>query len=294
MKEKIMSQVIEQALNNQEGGPFAAIITDKEGNIIATGHNKVTSSNDPTAHAEVDAIRNACKKLNTHQLDDCIIYSSCEPCPMCLSAIIWSNIKEVYYAATRHDAEKIGFRDSIIYDYLANKNNIIITKKIDLSNESEKTLLAIFILLAITVISLFIYYLTMDKPPEINNEIALPLINEEPISTSISISNLNTEDNEEIEYLFQVTNHSNDEVSKEVKDYNIEIINASNYNIEIQLQKLDNEEYKKINLSEQFISENISFNTKEKDNHNYKLIISSTETFEEFSFIGLSINPVID
>lgn len=137
MNEKIMQLAVEEAINNKNGGPFAAIITDKNHNIIAVGHNKVTTTHDPTAHAEVSAIRLACEKLNTHQLNDCIIYSSCEPCPMCLSAIIWSNIKEVYYAATRYDAENIGFRDSVIYDYLNNKNKIIDVKKINLENETE-------------------------------------------------------------------------------------------------------------------------------------------------------------
>ena len=100
-------------------------ITDKDGNIVSVGHNMVLSSHDPTNHAEVVAIRKTCEKLGTHDLSDCIIYSSCEPCPMCLSAIIWSNIKTMYYGATRYDAANAGFRDDAIYNYLDNKNNIL-------------------------------------------------------------------------------------------------------------------------------------------------------------------------
>lgn len=119
-------------ISSNEGGPFGAVITDKSGNIISTGHNQVLKNNDPTAHAEVMAIRNACSKLSTYDLSNYILYTSCEPCPMCLSAIIWSNIKEVYYACTREDAEDIGFRDNIIYDYLEGKNkNLINLKQID-------------------------------------------------------------------------------------------------------------------------------------------------------------------
>lgn len=98
-----------------DGGPFGAVIVDKSGNVISRGHNEVLTSHDPTNHAEVVAIRKACLKLKTHDLSDCIIYSSCEPCPMCLSAIIWSNIKVMYFGATRYDAAAAGFRDDVIY-----------------------------------------------------------------------------------------------------------------------------------------------------------------------------------
>ena len=101
-----------------EGGPFGAVIVNKDGNIISNGNNKVLKENDPTAHAEIVAIRKACKKLNTYDLSEYILYTNCEPCPMCLSAIIWANIKQVYYACTKEDAGEIGFRDDIIYDYL--------------------------------------------------------------------------------------------------------------------------------------------------------------------------------
>lgn len=117
---------------NGEGGPFGAVIVDKQGNIIAQASNQVIKNNDPTAHAEIQAIRMASKKLGTYDLKDLILYTSCEPCPMCLSAIIWSNIKEVYYACTREDAGKIGFRDDIIYEYLKGKKvNLLNIKQID-------------------------------------------------------------------------------------------------------------------------------------------------------------------
>lgn len=115
-----------KGIKNNEGGPFGAVITDKEGNIIANGNNKVLKNNDPTAHAEIVAIREACKKLNTYDLSEYILYTSCEPCPMCLSAIIWSNIKKVYYGCTKKDAGKIGFRDDMIYEYLKGNNKDLI------------------------------------------------------------------------------------------------------------------------------------------------------------------------
>jgi len=99
-------------------GPFGCIITDLEYNEIATGHNKVTELNDPTAHAEIVAIRNACSKLNTFNLSNCRLFTSCEPCPMCLSAIYWSRIENIVYANTRSDAKNIGFDDEFIYDEL--------------------------------------------------------------------------------------------------------------------------------------------------------------------------------
>ena len=100
--------------NNSDGGPFGAVIT-KNDIVIANGNNKVTIDNDPTAHAEIVAIRNACKELNDFNLSECILYTSCEPCPMCLSAIYWARIDKIYYANTREDARKIDFDDSIIY-----------------------------------------------------------------------------------------------------------------------------------------------------------------------------------
>src|SRR5690554_2976923 len=96
----------EEGMNNGAGGPFGAIVV-KDGKIIAEGYNQVTSANDPTAHAEVVAIREACKKLDSFQLEDCIIYTSCEPCPMCLGAIYWARPKAVYYGCTKEDAAEI-------------------------------------------------------------------------------------------------------------------------------------------------------------------------------------------
>jgi guanine deaminase len=117
---EFMDQAIERAIAGvlkNDGGPFGCIIT-KNGQIIGSGNNRVTSTNDPTAHAEIIAIRNACQKLNSFQLDDCIIYTSCEPCPMCLGAIYWARPKKVYYAANKSDAAKIGFDDDFIYKEL--------------------------------------------------------------------------------------------------------------------------------------------------------------------------------
>jgi guanine deaminase len=115
-----MEKAIEVALNNvltSRGGPFGAIVV-KDGKIIGTGRNEVTASNDPTAHAEVQAIRNACQYLNDFQLNDCDIYTSCEPCPMCIGAIYWARPKNVFYACTKQEAAKIGFDDQFIYDQL--------------------------------------------------------------------------------------------------------------------------------------------------------------------------------
>ena len=102
-------------LENNEGGPFGCIIV-KDDKIVGKGNNRVTSSNDPTAHAEIVAIREACKNIGKFQLHDCEIYTSCEPCPMCLGAIYWARPKIVYYANNRKDAAEIGFDDSMIYD----------------------------------------------------------------------------------------------------------------------------------------------------------------------------------
>lgn len=100
------------------GGPFGACVV-KDGKIIGKGINRVIKDNDPTAHAEVVAIRNACKHIGSYDLSDCELYTSCYPCPMCLSAIIWANIKVVYYGNTKEDAADIGFRDEFIYDFLS-------------------------------------------------------------------------------------------------------------------------------------------------------------------------------
>ena len=117
MKIKFMKAAVEAALNgmnNNEGGPFGCIVV-KDGKIVGKGNNKVTSTNDPTAHAEVNAIRDACKNLNSFQLEGCEIYSSCEPCPMCLGAIYWAHLYKVYYGSNQEDAANIGFDDAFIY-----------------------------------------------------------------------------------------------------------------------------------------------------------------------------------
>lgn len=126
---KIAKENADNGIANKEGGPFGAVMTDKEGNIIANGNNRVLKNNDPTAHAEIVAIREACKKLNTYDLSDYVLYTSCEPCPMCLSAIIWANIKTVYYGCTKNDAGDIGFRDDVIYDFLNGKNEDLLSLK---------------------------------------------------------------------------------------------------------------------------------------------------------------------
>ena len=118
--QKFMREAIRLSIENieQNGGPFGAVIV-KDGSIIATGTNKVTTSTDPTAHAEVTAIRAAAKELNTFDLSGCTIYTSCEPCPMCLAAIYWARIDHIYYGNTKVDAKNIGFDDSFIYDEIA-------------------------------------------------------------------------------------------------------------------------------------------------------------------------------
>jgi len=115
-------KLAEQNVLNGLGGPFGAVVV-KDGKLIAKSANKVISSNDPTAHAEVAAIRLACKKLQTFDLNYCIIYTSCEPCPMCLGALYWANIKIIYYGNTKADAAAINFDDQFIYDELAKPMN---------------------------------------------------------------------------------------------------------------------------------------------------------------------------
>ena len=112
-----------KTMNNNIGGPFGAVITDKDNNVIAVASNTVLGSHDPTAHAEINAIRKAGEKLKTHDLSGCKIYATGYPCPMCLSAIIWANIKKVYFGTNLKDAEDIGFRDDFIYRYLMKKDS---------------------------------------------------------------------------------------------------------------------------------------------------------------------------
>jgi len=120
-QEKYMDEAIRLAKMNMEnghGGPFGCVIV-KDGVIIASAYNEVLTNNDPTAHAEIVAIRRACSKLNTHQLEGCEIYTSCEPCPMCLGAIYWTRPARVYFAASREDAAEAGFDDNHIYEELS-------------------------------------------------------------------------------------------------------------------------------------------------------------------------------
>ncbi|CCZ47343.1 guanine deaminase [Bacteroides sp. CAG:661] len=119
-KEDFMRKAIELSIENVKngGGPFGAVIV-KDGEIVATGVNRVTANHDPTAHAEVSAIRAACQKLDTFDLSGCEIYTSCEPCPMCLGAIYWAHLDKIYYGNNKTDAARIGFDDSFIYDELA-------------------------------------------------------------------------------------------------------------------------------------------------------------------------------
>ncbi len=119
MSDKFMARAIELSIKsvNKGTGPFGAVII-KDKKIISEGFNTVTSANDPTSHAEISAIRDACKNLNNFSLTGCDLYTTCEPCPMCLSAIYWARIDNVYYANTRSDAQKIDFDDSLIYEEL--------------------------------------------------------------------------------------------------------------------------------------------------------------------------------
>ena len=121
-KEELMRKAIELSVKNvaEGGGPFCAVIA-KDGEIVATGCNRVTDEHDPTAHAEVSAIRAACRKLNTFDLSGCEIYTSCEPCPMCLGAIYWAHLDRMYYGNNQHDAAEIGFDDAFIYEEIALK-----------------------------------------------------------------------------------------------------------------------------------------------------------------------------
>jgi guanine deaminase len=134
---KFMQEAIELSVNNVKsgkGGPFGAVIV-KDGKIIARGANSVTQRNDPTAHAEVNAIREACRVLNTFQLNGCELYTSCEPCPMCLGAIYWARPDKVYYANTKKDAAAINFDDDFIYQEIAKPLHEREMKFIQLSRE---------------------------------------------------------------------------------------------------------------------------------------------------------------
>lgn len=115
-------ELARKGMDSNSGGPFGSIVVHG-GEIIGEGWNQVTSTNDPTAHAEIVAIRQACARLNSFQLDGCVIYASCEPCPMCLGAIYWARPSAVYYACTREDAARIGFDDEFLYEEIKRPNN---------------------------------------------------------------------------------------------------------------------------------------------------------------------------
>lgn len=116
--------------------PFGCVIVNSEGTLIGQGHNRVVLDNDPTAHGEIVAIRDACRNTNDFDLSGCILYTSCEPCPMCLNACKWANIAEVYYAADRYDAENIGFRDRVFYDdTIIELHNIKLQEAVDVMSE---------------------------------------------------------------------------------------------------------------------------------------------------------------
>ncbi len=138
---KIANDLALDNLKTNVGGPFGAVIV-KNNQVIGKGSNHVLKNNDPTAHAEVTAIRDACRFLNTYDLSGCVLYTTCFPCPMCMSAIIWANIQNVYYGNTRTDANNIGFRDNIIYNninsLLNNTSSLLQFKQIDRS-ETIKT-----------------------------------------------------------------------------------------------------------------------------------------------------------
>ena len=138
---KIAKELSDDNLKTNVGGPFGACIV-KDGKIIGKGSNHVLVYNDPTAHAEMVAIRDACKNINSHDLSGAELYTSCYPCPMCLSAIIWSNIKKVYYGNTKEDAADIGFRDDAIYTFIKNlTNNSVDSSLLELENiDREETL----------------------------------------------------------------------------------------------------------------------------------------------------------
>jgi tRNA(Arg) A34 adenosine deaminase TadA len=142
-EEKFMQEAIllsRKGVENNEGGPFGCVIV-KGDKIIGRGNNKVTSTNDPTAHAEITAIRDACNNIGSFQLEDCEIYSSSEPCPMCLGAIYWSRPKKVYFANTRKDAAMIGFDDALIYDEM---NTPLVERKIPIHELGREEALKVF------------------------------------------------------------------------------------------------------------------------------------------------------
>jgi guanine deaminase len=143
MDQPFMARAIQLSIENVHsgrGGPFGAVIV-KDGSIISEGTNQVTSRNDPTAHAEVSAIREACRKLGVFELRDCEIYTSCEPCPMCLGAIYWSHLSRIYFAGNARDASQAGFDDSLIYREITQPHS---TRRIPMIQMMREDALAAF------------------------------------------------------------------------------------------------------------------------------------------------------
>lgn len=131
--EKFMEAALQEAyegIEKNHGGPFGAVVV-KNGKIVGRGHNRVLYKKDPICHGEMEAIRDACKNLETHDLTGCQLYTTAEPCPMCLGGILWSNIQEVYFGCDRIDTDRIGFRDDVFYEYLDGKNDILSIRQID-------------------------------------------------------------------------------------------------------------------------------------------------------------------
>jgi guanine deaminase len=143
MKAKFMREAIRlslQKMRRNHGGPFGAVVV-RRGKIVGRGWNRVVSANDPTAHAEVIAVREACRRLKTFRLDDCELYASCEPCPMCLAAIYWARLGKIYYANTRRDAAAIGFDDDFLYHEVARP---VSRRKIPMQQLLRKSALKVF------------------------------------------------------------------------------------------------------------------------------------------------------
>ena len=136
-----MKEALKEAycgIKEKEGGPFGSVVV-KDGSIVGRGHNRVLLKKDPTCHGEMEAIRDACKNLNTHDLSGCELYTTAEPCPMCLGGILWANIKKVYYGCNRLDTAEIGFRDDMFYEYLDGKKELLL-----LEEDSREACLELF------------------------------------------------------------------------------------------------------------------------------------------------------
>lgn len=133
MSDKYMKQALIEAcegISKGHGGPFGSVVV-RQGSIVGRGHNRVLEKHDPTCHGEIEAIRDACKKLGTHDLSGCVLYTTAEPCPMCLGAIMWANITEVYYGCTKLDTAEIGFRDDDFYKHLSGEAKVLELQECD-------------------------------------------------------------------------------------------------------------------------------------------------------------------